>query len=207
MSTGPTGLAGVQGPQGPIGVQGPTGPTGLTGPAGPQGVPGPRGTRGATGPIGLDADPMRIQTVYGNARDNGLAADTYNRTLALYSPPLSDNSIPGFTTGSVSSVNCFVVPAGTYLVRGWASTDKYVQIPSYPAPASYLVLSSVSTGPAYTDLLTGTNSNKSLSYIQDTIVLNTTTNIVVRQAVNGSSSGIPYSLDSVNISITFIKLR
>lgn len=208
MSTGPTGLAGPQGPQGPVGVRGATGPTGIAGPQGPEGVPGPQGPRGATGPLGLDADPVRIQTVLGSSTDEGVGPGTFLRTLSNYSPALSANSIPGFTTGIVSSIQCLVVPAGTYLVRGWASAAPQVETQNgFPPPASYLILSAITPGPTYTNLIVGMAANNSLTYIQDTIVLADTTNIVIRQFKNGSKSRIPSAVDSVNISITFVKLR
>jgi hypothetical protein len=224
MSTGPTGFAGPQGPQGPVGLlyvlnpdqvtyrgleYGPQGPQGITGPVGPQGPMGPAGPRGATGPLGFDVDRMQIQTVYGNTADASTIGPgaLYVRTINLFKPPLEVNAIYGFTTGTVSGVQCFVVPAGTYLIRGWASTNSEI-VASYMSPASYLQIDQVTAGPVYKTLLVGIAAQRSLTYIQNTIVLDDTANIVVRQYVNGSTTTIPYIGDTdINISITFIKIR
>lgn len=205
MSTGPTGLAGPQGPGGPVGVRGPTGPTGLAGPAGPQGVPGPQGPRGETGPLGLDADPMRIQTVYGLNRDTVASAGAFNRSLTVYSPPLVNNvspTIPGFTNTLVGpSVTALVVPAGTYLIRAWASTDSTVG-------NTFINISSVTYSGtfSYVTLLTGSIANGSLSYIHDTYTFQSTTNVVLRQQVtNGGPMSPIYT--GTKVSLTFIKIR
>lgn len=208
MSTGPTGLAGPQGPQGPRGSQGATGPTGITGPQGPQGPPGPQGPRGATGPEGQSAVPLQIQNISGSSLDSaGGGAGTYNRTLSIYSPTLSNNfsrSIPDFTIGTINTNPPFtylIVPAGTYMIRAWASTS-FVD--------SQLILSSLTIGetPTYPPLLYGTIANKSNTYIQDILTLTETTNIVLRQTAP-SGGYIPSSTDdgTINISLTFIKVK
>jgi hypothetical protein len=207
MSTGPTGLAGIQGIEGPIGVRGATGPTGIAGPAGPQGVRGPQGPRGATGPLGLDADPMRIQTALSTARGNAGAAGTYNIVFDSYSPTLINDqstTIPGMKEELIAeSVKTISVPAGTYLIRASASTNTDIG-------NTYIVLSSVTYNGSFTynTLLLGTVANGSLSYIQDTHTFtNESTNVVLRQVTSAGGSYLSPSYTGTIVGVTFIKIK
>jgi hypothetical protein len=207
--TGPTGLRGTQGPQGPVldsKIQaGPIGPTGIQGQQGVQGIPGPRGPRGDTGPIGLDAERILVQTVYGNAPDSSASAtnEIWIRTLDTYEPVFvqgRSQTIPFLTSGTVTSVDVTVVPPGTYIIRAWASVNSNLT-------NSYIVVSSVSAGGVYTDLLVGTQANNTVSYIHDTIALTSTTNIVLRQFAGTASSMLSPGYLGRKASITFIQIR
>ena len=207
--TGPTGLRGTQGPQGPvldtILQAGPTGPIGIQGQQGPQGIPGVRGPRGHTGPTGLNAEVIRVQTVFGT--DNGgfgSPGTQFTRQLQTYDPSFVEGrsqTIPFLTSGNVNGVFVTVVPPGTYIIRAWTSIN-------FGFNYGYIVLSSVASGPLYTDLLVGTQANGTVSYIHDTITLTSTTNIVLRQFI--ASSGVAYlspDYTGTKASITFIQIR
>ena len=206
MSTGPTGLAGPQGPQGPPGVRGPTGPTGLAGPPGAQGVPGPQGPRGATGPLGLDANPMQIQTFYSIARDTnpGSPGATIVRSIDNAYPSLINNAsqmIPSMsqqnkTFSGVGVVNCITVPPGRYLLRAQAATIN---------TDNYLLLSSVADG-GYTDIVKGTLAFGDVSYINTTYVFASTTDVVLRHNV-GASGAIAPTGQSRTATLTFVRIE
>ncbi len=132
MATGMTGMTGTQGPQGAAGGTGLQGPTGIAGPMGRQGGPGPTGVRGATGPLGQGAIFLRAQTIYGSTADTAAAGGgaVRNRTLTTGLPPLVNSgstTIPYLymtTTAFINeTVTYIVVPAGTYLIRAYATAN------------------------------------------------------------------------------------
>lgn len=191
---GPTGIAGQQGPQGTSGPQGGAGLAGTLGQTGLQGRVGPQGIRGATGPTGMDLTPVRVQTVlhsstYTTGADNTL----FIRPIDTFAPPLSRNSIPGFSLGSLA--NTISIPPGTYLVRGWAYS---IQL------NSHIVLSSLAGG-IFTNVLFGTKTDIGMSYIQDTVRVGEQTVFAVRQ--QGVAPNPVQTLPAgINLSITFIKI-
>lgn len=206
MSTGPTGIQGVYGDQGGMGITGFTGPTGIQGAQGFQGPIGPKGPRGFTGPTGLNSTPLRVQSVSGSTVDNAVSAvSQHTRTLNTFTPDLVNGqsvTIPFFYSATVDSKTGFTVPPGTYTIRAWATAGTNIGF-------SYIVLSSFN-GSTYTELLRGTPVDSSTSYIQDTLILTASTDLVLRQYVTGSG-GIPLQLTGiapgVNATITFSKVK
>lgn len=207
MSTGPTGFAGPQGPQGPPGVQGPTGPTGLAGPQGPQGVPGPQGPRGATGPLGLDANPMQVQTFYSTDRGSNTTLNTIVvRLVNTPSPELVNGASQMITFmtqqdksfAGVGTVKCITVPAGRYLIRAQASSVSL-------AGTNYLLLSSVATG-GYTNIVQGTVAVGDVSHINTMHVFASTTDVVLRQFVGGTGFIAPEG-QGRTVTLTFVRIE
>lgn len=215
MSTGPTGAAGPFGGQGPQGATGPTGPTGLTGMVGPQGDVGPGGLRGHLGPTGLPYVPARVQLIRGSADDQILqsGASTRIRTTGLGMPAFVGGqsvTIPGFSmnTGTYNggTIDYFTVPAGTYIVRGFATAREAVGISSMSLSSVTISSGAVSIG---TLLLSGTTVTSSTSTLSDVYTFASATTVAVTQLTNSLSSGvsIPLNTTGLNVSITFIKIN
>ena len=213
MATGMTGMTGTQGPQGAAGGTGLQGPTGIAGPMGRQGGPGPTGVRGATGPLGQGAIFLRAQTIYGSTADTAAAGPVAirNRTLTTGFPPLVNSgstTIPYLymtTTAFINeTVTYIVVPAGTYLIRAYATANAGLNSSNISVQA----LTSPIGSTVYTELLKGTSADTNTSHICDMYTFSAPTNIVLRQVTNAVGTvTIPLSTLGPNAGITFVKLQ
>ncbi len=213
MATGMTGMTGTQGPQGAAGGTGLQGPTGIAGPMGRQGGPGPTGVRGATGPLGQGAIFLRAQTIYGSTADTAAAGGgaVRNRTLTTGLPPLVNSgstTIPYLymtTTAFINeTVTYIVVPAGTYLIRAYATANDGLNSSNIRVDA----LTSPVGSTVYTELLKGTSADTNTSHICDMYTFSAPTNIVLRQVTNAVGTvTIPLSTLGPNAGITFVKLQ
>lgn len=213
MATGMTGMTGTQGPQGAAGGTGLQGPTGIAGPMGQQAGPGPTGVRGATGPLGQGAIFLRAQTIYGSTADTAAAGVNAgkNRTLSTGFPPLVNSGstmIPYLymttTTFSNETVTYIVVPAGTYLIRAYATANAGLN----SSRISVQALTSPVGSTVYSELLVGTYTDTNTSHICDMSTFSAPTNVVLRQFTNASGTvTIPLSTLGPNAGITFVKLQ
>lgn len=215
MSTGPTGAAGPFGGQGEQGATGSTGPTGLKGRAGPQGNPGPGGLRGFAGVTGLPYGPARVQVIQGSADDLTVTygGSTRIRTTNVLMPEFVNGqsvTIPEMYIKTANynqgTTNFFTVPAGTYIVRGFATAHESVGVSTMSLHSVTISFGAVSINAL---LLEGVNAKSSTSTLSDVYTFASATNVAVTQLTNSATTGvsIPLNTTGPNVSITFIKIN